>query len=160
MVGKASFIRIALAATAAAAAGFSIHVLYGRGIAATYAATAAQTGRLNQVLKEPYPSWIVVLAATTALIPALGKVVAFLLLRPRLPGTAPWQKGLAFGGLLLLMNDALVRLPLMNVVVGLPADVALVQAVEAWSINLVMGLLISLLASPTDRTWIPRMGTD
>lgn len=146
--GPIALWRVAAATGLAAAAGFGIHVLYGRGFALTLYEKAVRDGRLAQVLKEPYPPGIVALAAATALIPTLGKVLAFLLLRERLPGTAPWQKGLAFGGLLLLMNDALLRQPLMNLAVGVPVDLTLLQAVEGWLIPPAMGLLIGLLASP------------
>jgi hypothetical protein len=97
------------------------------------------------VLNEPYPRWIVAVAAITALVPTLGKVVVYLLVRERLPGTTAWHKGLLFGGLLLLMSGSAVRQPFMDVLVGIPADVAFAQAVEPWLIQPVMGLLIALV---------------
>jgi hypothetical protein len=139
------FPRLAFATAVAAAAGFSVHLLYGRGWAETYAQIAAQSGRMSHILTEPYPGWIVAVAAATALVPTFGKVLVYLLVRDRLPGGAAWQKGLLFGGLLLLMSDGTLRQPLMDVLVGVPSDVALVQALEPWLIQPLMGLLIALV---------------
>lgn len=137
--------RLALATALAAAAGFSVHVLYGRGWAEMYAQMAAQSGRMNHVLTEPYPAWIVAVAAATALVPTFGKVLVYLLVRERLPGRAAWQKGLLFAGLLLLMSDGTLRQPFMDVLVGVPSDVALAQALEPWLIQPLVGLLIALV---------------
>ncbi len=137
--------RLVLATALAAAAGFSIHVLYGRGWAENYAQIAAQSGRMSHVLTEPYPGWVVAVAAATALIPTFGKVLVYLLVRDRLPGRTAWQKGLLFGGVLLLMSDGALRQPLMDVLVGVPGDVALAQALEPWLIQPLMGLFIALV---------------
>lgn len=148
------WIRIVLATAVASAAGFGIHVLCGQGWALEYATRAAQAGRLGGVLREPYPTYVVVVAALTTLIPTLGKVLVFLLVRDRLPGRTALMKGLAFGLLLLLINDALLRLPIMNVVIGNPVDVMLVQSLEAWLISPIMGILIALIvpAPPHSRS--------
>src|SRR5690349_14871605 len=106
------WVRIVLATTVASAAGFGIHVLYGQGWALQYVARAAQGGRLNGVVREPYPNYVVVIAALTALIPTFGKVLMFMLVRDRLPGRTAVVKGLGFGLLLLMINDALLRLPI------------------------------------------------
>ncbi len=144
-------LRTSLATACAAAAGFAIHVLYGRGWAESYTQAASEGGRLAHVLNEPYPGWVVAVAAITALIPTLGKVVIYLLIRVKLPGQRPWQKGLVFGGLLLLMSDSAVRQPFMDVLVGVPADVALVQAVEPWLIQPVMALLIAYVVGSSSQ---------
>jgi hypothetical protein len=137
--------RLFFATALAAAAGFSIHVLYGRGWAEMYAQLAAQSGRMSHVLTEPYPGWIVAVAFTTGLVPTFGKVLVYLLVRERLPGRTAWKKGLWFGALLSLMSNDTLRQPLMDVLVGVPGDVAVAQALEPWLIQPLMGLLIALV---------------
>ena len=66
--------RIAGATIFAAVIGFLIHVMYGQGIALDYVQKAAESGRLNDVIRQPYPNWVVAIASLTALIPAFGKV--------------------------------------------------------------------------------------
>jgi len=43
------------------------------------------------------------------------------------------------------MSDALIRLPIMNYVVGNPMDVVLVQSLEGWLIGVTAGIAIALL---------------
>jgi hypothetical protein len=153
-------LRTFLATIFAAAAGFSIHVLYGRGWAEAYTQAAAKFGRMSHVLTEPYPQYIVAIAATTALVPTFGKVLAYLLVREKLPGQAVWQKGLLFGGLLVLMSDSALRQPFMDILVGVPGDVALAQAVGPWLIQPLMALIIAFVidfATPDQRA-APRSG--
>ena len=151
------WIRVVLATAVASAAGFGIHVLYGQGWALDYIGAAARAGRLNGVVREPYPTYVVIIAGLTALIPTFGKVLVFLLVRDRLPGRAAYVKGLAFGLLLLMINDALIRLPIMNVVVGNPVDVMFIQSLEAWLIFPIMGVSIALI-SPVSLATPPRDG--
>lgn len=145
-------LRTLLATALAAGAGFTIHVLYGRGWAATYAEAAERAGRLAHILNEPYPRWVVVIAATTALLPTFGKVVVYLLVRDRLPGNSIWLKGLIFSALLLLMSDAALRQPIMDTLVGVPGDVVALQAIEPWLVQPVMGMLIALAVGHRHRT--------
>lgn len=130
---------------AAAALGFAVHVLYGQGWAKAYATQAAAAGRLEGLVQQPYPAAVVVVAAATAVLPALGKVLAFLLMQEHLPGKSGWQKGLSFGALLLLAGDGLFRMPVMNLVIGNPVDVVLVQSAEAWAIALITGAVIGTI---------------
>jgi hypothetical protein len=140
-----SVVRTFLATALAAGAAFSIHVLYGRGWAEAYTQAAGQSGRLSHILTEPYPGWVVAVAAATALVPTFGKVLVYLVIRDRLPGRTTWQKGLVFGGLLLLMTDSALRQPFMDVLVGVPIDVALAQAAEPWLIQPIMAMFIALV---------------
>lgn len=138
-------IKILIAAVVAAGIGFGIHVIYGQGLAMAYVQEAAQTGRLNNILTQPYPSWVVFVAGGTALLPTLVKVLLYVLIKPRLPSTTSLGRGLMFGLLLLAIDDAFLRMPIMNVVVGNPVDVMLIQSLEAWAISLCMGLVIALI---------------
>ena len=135
--------RILLATIVAAAAGFAIHVLYGQGLAMEYVQSAAQEGRLNEIIRQPYPAWLVTVAAITALIPTFGKVLLYVLIQDKLPASSNIGRGLLFGLVLLVIDDALLRTSIMSMVVGNPIDVMLVQSLEGWVIPLIMGLVIA-----------------
>lgn len=139
-------VRLSLAAVAAAILGFAVHVLYGQGWAKGYVDGAAAAGRLDGILQQPYPPAVIVVAAATAVLPALGKVLVFLLTQKHLPGRSGWQKGLSFGALLLLAGDGLLRTPVMNLIVGNPVDVVLVQVAEPWAMSFVTGIAIGTIA--------------
>ncbi|WP_028582132.1 hypothetical protein [Desulfogranum japonicum] len=140
------WVRIAAATTLAAAIGFLIHVLYGQGIAIEYVQNAAEGGRLNDVIMQPYPNWVVAIASLTALIPAFGKVLVYMLIQDKLPSRNTIFKGAIFGVLLLFVGDNLLRMPIMGIVTGNPFDVVLVQSLEKWIIYPAMGIFIALLA--------------
>lgn len=135
--------RILLATIVAATIGFAIHVFYGQGLAMEYVQSVAQEGRLSGIIRQPYPAWLVTVAATTALIPTFGKVLLYLLLQDKLPASSNTGRGLLFGLVLLVIDDALLRAPVMSVIVGNPIDVMLVQSLESWVIPLIMGLVIA-----------------
>lgn len=129
-----------------AAIGFFIHVFYGQGIVIEYLQKAAVDGRLNDVIKQPYPNWVVAVALITSLLPAFGKVFVFVLIQDRLPSQNKVIKGFIFGVLLLFIGDNLLRMPIMGAVTGNPFDVVFVQSLEKWIIYPAMGIIIALLA--------------
>jgi hypothetical protein len=135
---------MASATILAAAIGFLIHVLYGQGIAIEYVQKAAENGRLDGVIKQPYPNWVVAIASLTALIPAFGKVFLYILIQDKLPGKKV-IKGVVYGLFLLFVGDNLLRMPIMGVVIGNPFDVVFVQSLEKWIIYPAMGICIALL---------------
>jgi len=135
--------RILIATIVAAAIGFAIHVLYGQGLVIEYVQSAAQEGRLNGIIRQPYPASLITVAAVTALIPTFGKVMLYVLIQDKLPASNNTSRGLLFGLVLLVIDDALLRVPIMSVVVGNPFDVMLVQSLEGWVIPLIMGLVIA-----------------
>jgi hypothetical protein len=141
-------IRILLATAVAAIAGFAFHVLYGRGLAQDYLAAAGESGRLGHMLQEPYPTYVVTIAALTALIPTLGKVIVWLLIRDKLPGVTTAGKAVWFTGLMLLMSDDFLRMPIMNLLVGMPIDVLTVYSAEQWVIVPMMCFLIAFILPP------------
>lgn len=145
-------LRLVAAVALATVSGFYFHVLYGRGWVVRYVQEQAAQGRLNDIVREPYP-WDVYLAAlATAFIPTAFQVLLFVLVRDRLPGTSGAVKGLWFGALLLAIGDNLLRIPIMSVAVGNPADVMFVQSAEYWIIGLVKGLLIGV-STPAEIRW-------
>lgn len=143
---KMHWTKIACATLLAAAIGFLIHVLYGQGIAIEYVQRAAEDGRLDDVIKQPYPTSVAVIAALTALIPAFGKVFVYILIQDKLPSQRKIIKGIIFGVLLLFVGDHLLRMPLMGLVIGNPLDVVIIQSIEKWIIYPSMGIIIALLA--------------
>jgi hypothetical protein len=143
-------IRVAAAVAIATAVGFSIHVLYGRGWANDYLQQAAHEERFDHILREPYPAWLVVIAALTAMITMAAKVLVFVLIRDRLPGTSGLVKGLWYGVILLAFNEWLIRMPIMAMMVGNDLDLMVVQGLEHWAIALLVGPIIGVLTPPYD----------
>jgi len=137
--------RLLIATIIAAAVGFAIHVLYGQGLAMDYVQSAAQEGRLNDILRQPYPFWLVTLAAITALIPTLGKAILYLMIQDKLPASSNTGRGLLFGLILLAIDDALLRTPIMSAAVGNPLDIMLVQSLEGWAIPFVTALVFAYI---------------
>ena len=141
--------RIFLATATAAGAGFAFHVLYGRVFAQDYMAAAAEGGRMNEMLQEPYPTYVVTIAALTALIPTLGKVLVWLLIRDKLPSLTTFGKAICFTGLMMLIDGDVLRMPVMNLLVGMPLDVSAVYSAEKWVIVPTMCFLIAFILPPT-----------
>jgi len=142
------WLRIIAATAAAAAFGFGFHVLYGQGLAQDYLKTAAEAGRLTGMIQEPYPTYIVIVAGATAILPTLGKVITWLLVRAALPGQTTLVKGLWFTALMMFAGDNFIRLPIMNLLIGMPVDVWAVHHVEMWIIVPAMCLLIAYISPP------------
>lgn len=143
-----NWMRIVAATALAAAIGFLIHVLYGQGIAIEYVQKVAEAGRLNDVITPPYPRWVIIIASFTALIPALGKVLVYILIQDKIPSQNIILKGALFGLLLLFVSDDMLRMPIMSIVTGNPFDVMLVQSLEKWIIYPAMGIVIAVLTPP------------
>jgi hypothetical protein len=142
------WLRILAATAAAAAFGFTFHVLYGQGIAEDYMNTAREAGRLMGMIQEPYPTYIVVIAGGTAVLPTLGKVITWLLVRSNLPGKTTLVKALWFTALMIFAGDNFLRLPIMNFLIGMPIDVWFVYSAEMWIIVPAMCLLIAFISPP------------
>jgi len=138
--------RISLATLLSAAFGFTFHVLYGRGVASEYMDNAIKTGKMDSVLQEPYPSYIIVIAALTSLIPTIGKVFIWLFVRDKLPGNRLLTKGFVFTCLMIIADGGLLRQDFMNLLVGMPMDVWFVHGAEQWIIVPVMCFLIVFLS--------------
>lgn len=137
-------IRLALATVIAAAVGFAIHVIYGEGVLQTYIQQAAASGRLDSV-NSGVPPHIAAIAFITVLIPYSAKTVVYYWAGHLIPSQAPPVKGIIYGLILLCLDHQLVRMPIMNVVVGNPVDVALLMSAESWSIELLSGVIIAYL---------------
>ncbi|MEM9532723.1 MAG: hypothetical protein AAGA23_17525 [Pseudomonadota bacterium] len=144
-------IRLALATVIAAAVGFAIHVIYGEGILQTYIQQAADAGRLDSV-DSGVPPHIAAIAFITVLIPYSAKTAIYYWAGHLIPGQAPLVKGIIYGLVLLCLDHQLLRMPIMNTVVGNPIDIALLMSAESWAIELLSGVIIAhlvpLRASP------------
>ncbi len=151
-----TWLRLALAVVAAALSGFYFHVYYGRGWANAYVQAQAAAGRLSDVVREPYPDAVVLIATLTSLVPMAFKVLVFVIIRDLLAGRSGVAKGLSFGLLLLVIGDSFIRMPVMNIVVGNPVDVMLVQSAEAWIYSLLIGLIIGIFVPANAREHLPR----
>lgn len=135
--------RFAFATAIAAAIGFSIHVYYGEVILDEYIQLAAQAGRLDSVITEPYPAHIVALAFLTALVPYIFKVLVFHTAGHLIPARTVIGRGLLYGLIMLGLSHALVRMPLMNLAVGNPVDVTIFMSAEVWLIEILGGIAIA-----------------
>jgi len=130
---------------------FTLHILYGQGFVAEYVQNAAREGRFDELLKEPFPAWFVVIAWISALLPVSMKVCVYHYTGDLIPTKVTLLRGFIYGLVLLALGGDLVRAPLMNLLVGNPADVVVVQLSEQWVIQIGTGLLVALMV-PT-RTW-------
>lgn len=77
--------------------------------------------------------WVMVLAAITAIIPVLATMLLAWLIWDRLPARSWWARGLLLWLLLLLLDGALLRQPIMNLAVGNPASLTLAMVLDPWA---------------------------
>ena len=76
------------------------------------------------------------LAFATAIVDIAAIALLQILLHRRLPGGSPLLKGLVFGVLLLAVRGRFPRMFIMNLAIGNPLPVVLVQESEGWIIML------------------------
>lgn len=120
-----SSLRLFLPAAAAASAGFVVHVAT-QPLVQSWVAERMQDRQVT-------PSWDVrYVALLTSLETGLGVVILYALIRDRLPITSVVGRGVLLALLLLAVKGALFRQPLMNLVIGNPALVVLVQDGITW----------------------------
>ena len=129
MAQGTTYFRIAIAAILAAIIAFSIHVFYGQNLAAKLV-SAAFKARHWTTAHQPYPPSIFYSAFVTAIVRMLGFGVVYTLIQDRMPGRLRAVKGLFYGLLMMFCTDDFLRLPVMNLLVGNPLDVVLVQSAE------------------------------
>lgn len=114
-----------VAALASAATGFVIHVGSQSWIQSWVA--ERMQGR------EVRPSWDVrYIALVTSVEVGIGLVILYALVRGSMPFKSPVLRGLLLGVLLLAVMGRLVRQPVMNLVIGNPLSVVVVQDGVSW----------------------------
>lgn len=103
----------------------------------------------KEILHPPYPSSIKIWAFLTALLPALGTSIIYYLLLPYLRRfQLPIVRGILFTALMLFAEGALIRQPIMNILVGNPVWLALLQQGGIWLPRLCMGIIIAYIIQP------------
>lgn len=114
-----------VAAIAGAATGFAIHLATQAWVREWVA--SQMTGR------SVAPSWDVrFLAAATSLEVGLATAFVYVLLRKALPGWPTISRGALLAAVLLAVSGRLLRQPVMDLAIGNPLPVVLVQDGVAW----------------------------
>lgn len=101
--------------------------------------------RGRHVLMPPYPANITITAIATAVLPGIGMTILYSLVVDRLPGGKWYLKGLCFSVLILFAKGELVRQPLMDLLIGNPIQVVLLQRLEPWLVSSAESLVIAAL---------------
>lgn len=150
--------RIIISGIIAGVLGVLLHMFIGTRVGAYV--TRIMTDREIVVLMPPYPSHVNALAFATSVIPGIGTAIAFYLIESNLPGKGVIQKGIIFGLLFMLMRGTLIRAPLMDLTVGNPIMVVLLQRFEPFATGLCMALVISAIVKKGKRTPAPAIPLD
>jgi MFS family permease len=136
--GARAALALCVALVVATALAFGLHVA----LSAQITPWVSEVMQHHKVIKPPYPAWLLVLAALTAVIPMATTALVLLLLYERLPGRGPFVKGIVFGIIQLALKGTL-RNMIMDLAIGNPARVVLVQSSEAWSITLSTSIVLA-----------------
>ena len=120
--------QLSVAAISAAAVGFLVHKSFADRLPAW---VSAHMGSV-QIKLPPYGPEVVVPAALTSLEPGLAFLAAYLLARRATPAWPTWRRALVVAALCLGLQGSLLRMPVMQLVVGNPVGVTLVQHAALW----------------------------
>lgn len=123
----------------AAIAAFAIHVKYGNFVGGVV--SNAMSG--VEIARPPYGLGITTTAALTSLLPTLGVFIIFALIYDKLPSRSPLIKGVLFAVLRMFSEGQMVRMPLMNALVGNPLWVVALQQSEIWATNLLLSFVLA-----------------
>ncbi len=107
--------------------------------------------------KQVQASWDVrYLAAATAIEYGLAIIALYYLIRDKLLRFGQFKTALLMAGLLLAINGILLRQPLMDIAIGNPLHVALVQNAFLWLPKIIMAFTVvygyELIVRLTDKT--------
>jgi hypothetical protein len=92
------------------------------------------------------PSWDVrYVAGITALETGIGLVILYAFIRKALPGKSSLVRGLILGLIVLAVMGRLFRQPFMNILIGNPFAVVLVQDGINWVVWLVACVIVAML---------------
>lgn len=98
-----------------------------------------------QILHPPYPVFINIAAYVTMIFPAAGMVIVYYFLAPYFSFDSKILRGLCLAALILLVKGELIRAPIMNILVGNPIKIALLQQSQVWISNTAMALIITFI---------------
>ena len=133
-----------VAALVAGFLGLTVHVLMLNAINPIISKTMINA----HIVKPPYNAFITIAAYFTFIFPALGTGIMYYLLGDNLPGQSRLVKGILMGLLLLTIKEALLRQTIMNILVGNPIWVALLQQSQVWCSNLVLTVTLAFMIKP------------
>lgn len=150
-----TFLQPTVAAVAASAAGFTVHKAFADRLPAWVSAHMGST----QIKLPPYGPEIVVPATLTSLESGLAYLAAYLLVRRATPHRSVLVRALIVAALSLALHGSLLRMPVMQLLVGNPVWVTLVQHAGAWTPVVAASLIVAyayeslgwLLAKPSMR---------
>ncbi len=97
------------------------------------------------IIKLPYPLYINLIAYITTFIPVLAAAILYIIMFPFLKLKSYLSQSFILGTFVLMIKGELIRQPLMNVLVGNPFLVALIQQSQIWLSNYIMSFIIVFL---------------
>ncbi len=139
-MNKKVIVRLGIAVIVASIATLTLHIY----LLQVITPIINKIGPALTLQKPPYPLSTNLAAYITMLVPILVIAIIYRMLGHHLPGNNVFIKGIVLGCLLLLIKGELLRQPLMNVLVGNPVWLALLQQSHVWLSNLVLGLIVVL----------------
>ena len=122
-------IQFTIASIAASAAGFAVHKVFADRLPAWVSAHMENA----QIKLPPYGPEIVVPAALTSLESGVAYLVAYLLVRRATPERSVLSRSLLVAALCLALHGSLLRMPVMQLLIGNPVWVTLVQHAGLWA---------------------------
>ena len=124
---------------AASAVGFVLH----RAVADHFPAWVGERMSGVSIKQPPYGPEVVVPAALSSVEYGVAFFLAYLLVRRSFPNLSVWLRAVAVTALCLALGGNLVRMPLMQLVVGNPLLVTLVQHAGIWMPYLVASFVLA-----------------
>ena len=128
-----------VAAVAASVVGFSVHKAFADRLPAWVSAHMGNT----QIKLPPYGPEIVVPATLTALESGVAYLAAYLLVRHATPERSVLFRALLVAALSLALHGSLLRMPVMQLLVGNPVVVTLVQHAGSWAPVVAASLVVA-----------------
>jgi hypothetical protein len=94
-----------------------------------------------KIAQPPYNFFITSAAYITAIFPAMGQVIICYIIAQYIPFNK-LLKGLIFAFLMLLANGEIIRMPLMDFLVGNPWKVVALQHLQTYVVQIIIGIVI------------------
>lgn len=147
-VKNSGFLRFFLAILIASLASLSIHIFFLDWIGSVIA--SKMQGIV--IAHPPYSQFINFMAYATIFIPVSAVSFVYYIGGDKIPCDNRFLKGIILGIFILLIKGALIREPLMNLLVGNPITVVLMQQSQVWISNLSMAVIIAFIINPLKNT--------